>query len=72
MSTNLADQSNADTEKQRKLAESVREAVLRAALEGYEQAGLAGMCDEGRWEMAVDSMRSLNLDALVEKAKGKE
>lgn len=50
------------------VADAVRAACLRAALDGYEQAGFGGMCEEGRWEMVVDSIRSLNLDAIVRKA----
>lgn len=50
------------------VADAVRAACLRAAIDGYEQAGFGGMCEEGRWEMVVDSIRSLNLDAIVKRA----
>ncbi len=53
-----------DDEVQR-LAWQVREACLRAARDGYEQAGIGGLCAEGRWEMAIDSIRSLDLGAVV-------
>jgi hypothetical protein len=53
-----------DDEDRRLLAEAVRDACVRAALDGYEQAGMSGLCAEGRWEMAVDSMRSLDLAAV--------
>ena len=46
-------------------AEAVRAACLRAALDGYERAGLSGLCEEGRWEMVVDSIQSLDVDAIV-------
>ncbi len=46
-------------------AEAVRDACLRAALDGYERAGLGGLCEEGRWEMVLDSIRSLDVDAVV-------
>lgn len=46
-------------------AAAVRDACLRAALDGYERAGLSGLCEEGRWEMVVDAIRSLDIDALV-------
>ncbi|MGH8161108.1 MAG: acetyltransferase [Gammaproteobacteria bacterium] len=46
-------------------AEAVRAACLRAALDGYESAGLGGLCEEGRWEMVVDSIKSLDVDAVV-------
>lgn len=47
------------------LARAVRDACVQAALDGYEQAGMSGLCAEGRWEMAVDSMRSLDLAAVL-------
>jgi hypothetical protein len=49
-----------------RLARIVREACVRAALDAYEQAGFSGLCAEGRWEVAVDAMRSLDLDAVVQ------
>ncbi len=45
-------------------AEAVRAALVEAAREAYEQAGIAGLCAEGRWELALDAMRTLDL-ALV-------
>jgi hypothetical protein len=48
-----------------RLADAVREACIRAALDGYEQGGLGGLCAEGRFEMAIDSVRALNLDGVV-------
>lgn len=50
------------------LAQAVRDACVQAALDGYEQAGMSGLCAEGRWEMAVDAMRSLDLAAVLSKA----
>ncbi len=47
------------------LAEAVRQVCVRTALEAYEQAGLSGLCDEGRWEMAIDSMRALDVDLVL-------
>ena len=49
----------------RELAEAVREACLRAALDAYEDAGLSGLCHEGRWECAVDAVRALDLEAVT-------
>ena len=46
-------------------AEAVRAACLQAALDGYERAGFGGMCEEGRWEMVIDSIKSLDLDAVL-------
>jgi hypothetical protein len=44
-------------------AERVREALIQAALEGYEQAAVSGLCEEGRWEAAISAMRRLDLGA---------
>ena len=46
-------------------AQTVRDMCLRVAVDAYEQAGLGGMCAEGRWEMAIDAMRSLDLSTAV-------
>lgn len=46
------------------LAESVRQACIQAALDAYEDAGIAGLCAEGRWEAAISALQSLDLDAL--------
>jgi hypothetical protein len=49
-----------------RLAHVVREACVRVALDAYEQAGVSGLCAEGRWELAVDAMRSLDLSAMIQ------
>jgi hypothetical protein len=49
----------------RRLAEAVRQACLNAARQGYENAGISGLCEEGRWECAVDAIRALDLDAVI-------
>lgn len=53
-------------EQQRRLAQAVREACVEAALKSYEEAGISGLCYEGRWECAIDTMRNLDLAALLE------
>jgi hypothetical protein len=47
------------------VAESVRQACLQAAAAAYEDAGLQGLCAEGRWEAAVGAVRSLDLSQLL-------
>ena len=46
-------------------AEAVRRALLDAAVAAYEDAGLSGLCTEGRWEAAVDAMRAVDLSPLA-------
>lgn len=57
---------------QRRLAEAVRTACIRAALAGYEDASLSGLCHEGAWERAIDAMRELKLEAIIQGIGGKE
>lgn len=47
------------------LARAVREACLQAALQAHEDAGISGLCHEGRWEIAVGAIRDLDLDAVL-------
>jgi len=47
------------------LAEAVRQACIAAALEAHEHAGIAGLCQEGRWEAAIEAVRSLDLRAVL-------
>ena len=49
----------------RRLAEAVREACLKAARDAYENAGISGLCEEGRWECAVNAIRSLDIETVV-------
>ncbi len=48
-----------------KLAEAVRQACVEAALVGYENARMDGLCHEGAWECAVDAVRGLDVAAVV-------
>jgi len=54
-----------EQDSKRRLAEAVREACLKAAREGYESAGISGLCEEGRWECAVNAIRSLDIKAVI-------
>ena len=49
-----------------RLAEAVKSACLQAALDAYEQAGMSGLCGEGRWEIAVQAIRNLDLVQVLE------
>ncbi len=48
-----------------RLAEAIRAACLDAARQAYENAGISGLCEEGRWECAVDAIRSLDIEAVI-------
>ena len=47
-------------------AEAIRQACMAAALQAYDDAGISGLCHEGRWEYAVDAMQQLPLRPLVQ------
>ena len=47
------------------IADVVRTACLQAAQEGYERADADGLCDEGALEVALDAIRSLDIENLL-------
>lgn len=53
------------------LAEQVRTACLQAALAAYEEAGMLGLCQEGRFELAMDAINNLDLSALTHPSENK-
>lgn len=53
-----------------RIAERIREACLEAALAAYEDAGVQGLCEEGRWEVAVGAVRSLDLERILGELAG--
>lgn len=50
------------------IADAVRRACLEAALAAYEDAGIRGVCEEGRWEAAVGAIRTLDLEPVIRRA----
>lgn len=47
-------------------AETIREACIQAAIEGYQSASMSGLCAEGAFESAISAIRMLDLDSLVD------
>ena len=50
------------------LAEVVRRACLEAAARGYEDAAISGLCHEGAIQAALDAIRMIELQPLLEQA----
>jgi hypothetical protein len=48
------------------LVETVRAACLDAAIRAYEDAGIRGLCADGRWEAALAAIRQLDLSRVHE------
>lgn len=53
-------------EKNRRLAERVRAACVQTALDAYQDAGLSGLCAEGRWEYTIGMLQRLDLTPLLD------
>jgi hypothetical protein len=47
------------------LAKRIRDACIDAVLQAYEDAGVQGLCAEGRWEAAVSALRTVELAPLL-------
>ena len=52
-----------------RLAEAVRGACVKAALDAFEDASISGLCCTGAWECALGAVRSLDLDSIIAEAE---
>jgi hypothetical protein len=55
-----------------RIAEAVRRACLEAAASAHEDAGIRGLCADGRWEAAHDAIRRVDLHAVLRDARGSD
>jgi hypothetical protein len=46
-------------------AKRVRQACVDAAVQAYEDAGVQGLCAEGRWEAVVGALKTVELTPLL-------
>lgn len=67
-----SDNKTHNLEEPTEIAERVRDRCVEAALNAYEEAGISGLCAEGRWEMAIQAIRCLDLDAILQSAPGSD
>ena len=51
------------------LAKRIRDACLQAVLQAYEDAGVQGLCAEGRWEAALGALKTVELAPLLREFK---
>lgn len=47
------------------LAQQVKDACLKAFQDGFQEAGISGLCHEGAVEYAIDNVRSIDIDKVV-------
>ncbi|MFZ0241609.1 MAG: hypothetical protein WAL90_08180 [Desulfobacterales bacterium] len=53
-----------------KFAEAVRKSCLKILQRSYEEAGISGLCHEGRWEYAIDVLQNMAIEELLKKIAG--
>lgn len=46
------------------VAEATRRALIEIARNAYEEAGLSGLCADGRWEVALGAMQRYNVQSI--------
>jgi hypothetical protein len=52
-----------------RLARMIRAACAKAAIEAHEDAGVQGLCAEGRFEAAIGAMDQIDLQDLLRRAE---
>lgn len=57
--------SNVTTQEKREIAKQVRAACVEAAQDGFERAAMAGLCHEGARELALDAIKTLDVDMVL-------
>jgi hypothetical protein len=51
-----------------RLARTIRDACIEAAKQGYENALISGLCEEGALEAALSAIHMVDLEAAVRTA----
>lgn len=51
------------------LAKRIRDTCIEAVLQAYEDAGIQGLCAEGRWEAALGALRKVEVAPLLRELK---
>jgi hypothetical protein len=52
------------------IAAATQRALIEVALRAYEEAGLSGLCAEGRWEVAIGAMRNYDVRKITGGSEG--
>lgn len=53
-----------------KLAALIRDHCQEQVNDAYHNARMDGLCADGAWEFAVDSLRTINLETVIQTAVG--
>lgn len=57
---------------EKRVAQKVKDACIRAAKEGFWDASMRGLCSEGAIEAAIGAIQSLDIKKIVTEAKQQE
>jgi|GEM_PF-410284 hypothetical protein len=57
------------TSNERHIGQTVRQACIQAAKEGFQDASMRGLCNEGAIEAAVGVVQLLDIEQIVAEAK---
>ena len=49
----------------REISQKVIDECRDTLIAAYESAGAKGLCDEGRWEVALDSFRTIDVSKII-------
>lgn len=49
-----------------RLAARIRDRCREAAVQAYDDAGVQGLCAEGRWEAAVGAIETVDLKSVLQ------
>jgi hypothetical protein len=49
----------------REISQKVIDECRETLIAAYESAGASGLCDEGRWEVALDSLRTIDFSKVI-------
>lgn len=50
-----------------KAGKALIESARTAMVEAYDNAGMSGLCAEGRWDLALDALNSLDVKSILNK-----
>lgn len=55
-----------DKKEQLHFAQKIKEACIKAAREGFQDASISGLCSEGAMEAAVSAIQNLDIQKILD------
>ena len=54
---------------EKRIAQKIRQACIKAAKEGFRDASMSGLCMDGAVEAAIGAIQSLDIERIVDEDK---